>query len=279
MKPYFSVIISNFNHGRYLGEAIQSVLRQSLDDFEIVVVDGGSSDNSVSVIKSFGNRIAYWISEKDSGQSNAFNKGFSHARGEFFTWLNADDLLLPCTLEKARFILRTHSSCRWLTGNFLRFLNDGRVHEAKWGPRVYPGFLQRPNSPIVSFGPTSFFHRSLFQEVGGFDESLHYTMDTDLWTRFIVKGEKQCRLNHYCWAFRMHEDSKTAQFGSIRHSAEKLNNIRRETKYIRDKTGYNPSKLMRLLCFIARGLDGSLIVSAKNNLTWKGRYIRELTGR
>ena len=83
--PFLSVIIANYNYGRFLGEAIRSVLSQSCDDFELIVIDGGSTDDSVRVIKQYENRISYWVSEKDKGQSDAFNKGFAKASGRFLT--------------------------------------------------------------------------------------------------------------------------------------------------------------------------------------------------
>lgn len=93
--PLFSIVIVNYNYGRYLDAAIRSVLDQSCGDKELIVVDGGSSDESVRVIERHADRIGWWCSEPDNGQSDAFNKGFSRARGRFLTWLNADDIMFP----------------------------------------------------------------------------------------------------------------------------------------------------------------------------------------
>ena len=92
-KPLLSIVIANYNYGRFLEEAIQSVLSQSCNDYELIIVDGGSTDNSVEIIKKYEDKIAWWVSEKDKGQSDAFNKGFAHAKGKYLTWLNADDIL------------------------------------------------------------------------------------------------------------------------------------------------------------------------------------------
>jgi hypothetical protein len=149
-----------------------------------------------------------WCSEPDDGQSAALNKGFAQARGEFFFWINGDDLLMPGTLDKARAFFLEHPTCQWLAGNLvyidaqdrvLRVARDGRWHD----------WLYR-HAPVRVYGPTSIFSRELFERVGGFDESLHYMMDTDLWLRFKAVGARYERLPHVCWAFRVHEGSKTA---------------------------------------------------------------------
>ena len=100
--PFFSIVIVNYNYGRFLEAAILSILNQSCVDYELIVVDGGSTDNSVDIIRKYKNSISWWCSEKDNGQSHAFNKGFAHANGRFLTWLNADDLLMPGTLAAAK---------------------------------------------------------------------------------------------------------------------------------------------------------------------------------
>jgi len=150
----------------------------------------------------------YWSSEPDGGQSAALNKGFARARGRYLLWINADDLLLPGTLDRAREHLRKHPECSWLAGNMvyidaqdrvLRVARDGRWHD----------WLYR-HAPVRVYGPTSIFSRELFERVGGFDESLHYAMDTDLWLRFKAAGARFDRLSHLCWAFRVHDGSKTA---------------------------------------------------------------------
>lgn len=207
-NPLFTIVMPVLNAGPYLERALRSVLEQAGDDTEVIVVDGGSSDGSAEIIQRTAARLAWWCSEPDKGQSAALNKGFAHARGRYFLWVNADDLLLPETLAKARAWLRAHPVCVWLAGNLVYIDEQDRVLKCAWDGKWHD-WLYR-HAPVRVYGPTSFFTRELFEQVGGFDESLHYLMDTDLWLRFKAAGARFEKLPHYCWAFRVHGGSKTA---------------------------------------------------------------------
>jgi glycosyltransferase involved in cell wall biosynthesis len=227
---------------------------------ELIIVDGGSNDNSVEIIKKYQNRLAWWCSEKDRGQSDAFNKGFEHAQGKYLTWVNADDVLVPGAIHAILCQLRRHPECEWFTGNFYRF-NDvtGKVLEIGWGPHIYPRWMQRKNSPIVSFGPSTIFSKDLWLRNGKVDVDLHLMMDTDMWMRFIVAGVKQRRINHFVWGFRMHEESKTAEFGDHKLDADQQRRFALENQLTVERTGYHCSKFWRFAVLILRLIDGSLL--------------------
>ena len=256
-----SVVIANYNYGRFLEAAIRSVINQSgAGRCELVIVDGGSRDDSVSIIKKHSNRIAWWCSEPDNGQSAAFNKGFSHCRGKYLTWLNADDVLVPGCLAKILCALEAHPECEWFTGNFYRFIDSTKkICEIGWGPHLYPACLQRTSSPIVAFGPSTIFARAIWKRLGGVDESLHYAMDTELWTRFVVNGVKQRRINCFVWAFRMHEGSKTAEFGDHQVDVKTKELIARERATYWEKNGYKESAFLRWCLRMWRVVDGSYL--------------------
>ena len=282
-QPLLSIVIANYNYGRYLEEAIQSVFSQCEgSQIELIVCDAASTDNSVDIIKKYAcglppntprlewsensklqtsnsQLITWWCSEKDKGQSDAFNKGFSHSRGKYLTWLNADDILINGALRRILEQMELHSECEWFTGNFVRFLADGRLCEVTWGPHWYPYLLQTRHSPVVAFGPTTFFSKKIFDEMGGFREDLHYVMDVDLWERFMMSGIKQRRLNFYCWGFRMHEDSKTAEFGSHYVSNKVYTAIQEEKRVSLKDSGYICWKFFTHLNRVWRVLDGSFI--------------------
>lgn len=268
MQPLLSIVIANYNYGRFLEEAIRSVLGQvdetmrlpSGEYIELIIVDGGSTDDSVEVIKKYADRLAWWCSEKDRGQSHAFNKGFSKASGRFLTWLNADDLLCPGALEELARKHKRFPACEWFTGNFFRFIDEtGRVSEIGWGPHVYPSFLQRQHSPVVVFGPSSAFAKSLYDRVDGINEAFHFCMDTELWLRFMKLGVRQRRLNCFVYAFRMQKQSKTAEFGDHKIPVEERMKFEDEKRRMYAETGYRPSRLLHFVLLGWRCVDGSIL--------------------
>lgn len=273
-SPFLSIVIANYNYGKMLPATIESVLSQDCKDYELIIVDGNSRDNSVEVIKHYEKYISWWVSEPDKGQSNAFNKGFAHAKGDFITWLNADDIMLPGTIAAVKSALLSKPSADYATGNFLRFLNsDHTISEAKWGPHALPYWLQGKGRYIVAFGPTTFWRRSVYEKLGPIDESLHYTMDTEYWARMMMAGHKQVRVNHYCWGFRMHEESKTAEFDAHERSQKIKETMDKEHEYIRRKNNYNPTTFWRCVGLFWRVIDGSLIHSIMNTYLYVGKSI------
>lgn len=278
-NPFLSIVIANYNYGRFLETAIESVLSQDCQDFELIIVDGGSTDNSVDIIKKYGEHIAWWVSEPDNGQSHAFNKGFSRSKGEFITWLNADDILLPGTITAVKNKLLANPSADYATGNVLFFYNDSlKIEKTVWGPNYLPYWLQGPGRISVVFGPTTFWRRKVYEKLGPIDESLHYTMDTEYWCRMMMAGHKQVRVNHFCWGFRKHENSKTSEFNGHSLSKDITKRIQDEHNYIYKKTGYHPTKMWRLLGILLRLLDGSVLMSQIYKYYLKGKCIKEELG-
>lgn len=269
--PFFSIVIATYNYGRFLEYAIVSVLKQSCQDFELIIVDGGSKDNTIDIIKKYESHIAWWISEPDKGQSDAFNKGFRHSRGKFLTWLNADDVYFPDALAAVKEKLLSHPEAKWATGNFMRFRDsDKRIIEAQWGPHFLPCILQTANSPVVIFGPTAFWSREVYEYIGDLDETLHYTMDTDYWCRIKQHGFMQVRVNHDIWAFRMHEESKTAEFDDHLVDNKVSDIIKKEHHRIYEKTAHSPSKYKVLLLRFIRIVDGSFLKGIYRSCFIKG---------
>lgn len=270
-----SIVIANYNYGHFLEQAICSVVSQKdFEKCELIIVDGGSTDNSVSIIKKYSEQISWWVSEKDRGQSDAFNKGFSNAKGKYLTWVNADDVLASGCLQKIVRQLEAHPDCEWFTGNMYRFLESNKkIMEIDWGPNWYPRILQRKNSPVVAFGAATVFSKKIFEQVGRMDESFRLTMDTDLWRRFMVAGIKQRRIRCFCWGFRMHEESKTAEFeGHERKDRSKMSpRIYSEWKRSVDKCGYHASRCMFVVMRIWRIIDMSFLTRAFLQWRYMGR--------
>ncbi len=211
MKPLLSIVIANYNYGRFLEDAIKSVLAQDAGDkIELIICDADSADNSVEIIKKYENRIAWWCSEKDGGQSAAFNKGFKYARGRFLTWLNADDVMFPGTIAKLEAKIAAFPATEWFIGGCCWL--DGELNITRCSRARPLSRIRADGGNIQVYGPSSFFSRELFERAGGnVDERFHYMMDIELWNRFYHKaGANYVMLPGYVWGFRMHPEAKTS---------------------------------------------------------------------
>ena len=201
-----SIIVPSFNQGQYLEQTLKSILNQHYADVEILVMDGGSTDNSVEIIKKYAPHIAYWQSQKDNGQSDAINQGFRKATGEIVTWLNSDDVLLPGTLAIVDEYARKYPDTQWFLGNLLWMDKEGhviRVGRVEKESHFWNSHYMFPNG-----GPTAFMRREHLLEIGALREDFHYMMDTELWHRYISLGDYFKRIPQYCWGFRLHEAAK-----------------------------------------------------------------------
>lgn len=184
--PRISIVIPSFNQGRYLEEALRSVLLQGYPDLEIILMDGGSTDQTVPVLRRYERWISHWMSAPDRGQSHAINEGFRHATGEIFGWIGCDDRLLPGALARVGAHFTSVPDNAWMAGAGRLVLATGRIGEM--ASRVAdPDDLSRfwlwANGCFV-FQPSCFWRRRLWNAVGGVREHLHLAMDYDLWLRF-----------------------------------------------------------------------------------------------
>ena len=227
MTPLLSIVIANYNYGRFLDAAIRSVVEQDgFDQCELIVVDGGSTDNSVAIIQKYATglppntplttnnqplttRISWWCSEKDKGQSDAFNKGFAHARGRLGCWVNADDLLLPGTIKAVIDYMTAYPKCEWITGGMVFFDSDEKVMWMRLGMQPWSRMWRWMPGWCIG-GPSSFFSIEKLRMVGGFDLERYYSMDIDLWYKLFRCGLHPHHINRYFWGFRAHDASKTA---------------------------------------------------------------------
>lgn len=204
-----SIIMPSYNQGLYIDYAIKSILSQSYQNKELIIIDGGSTDNSVSIIKKYSDKID-WISEPDLGQSNAINKGFEKATGQLLTWSNADDILLPDSLKLAAMTATSIKSLRqrWIVGGCFWLNPCGLLlrcsHARSWNEKISRLGL------VSVYSPSSFFSREILDEVGYLDESFDYAMDTELWLRLTNHGIKYKASNSYFWGLRLHPNSKVS---------------------------------------------------------------------
>lgn len=198
----------SFNQGKFVERAIESVLAQEGVDAEIIFVDGGSTDDTMTKVEQYRSQLARIISEPDEGQSDALAKGFALATGDFLTWLNTDDLLLPGALSDLAQCSTMNPDCQWFLGNSLWVDVDDRILNARRG-EPYRSIGPRTGL-LTAAGPSAFFSKAAYDAVGGINKSLHYKMDTELWWRFVLAGLPFGRLQHYTWALRLHAGAKVS---------------------------------------------------------------------
>ncbi len=182
--PQISIVTPSFNQAHYLEETLRSVLLQGYPNLELIVVDGGSTDGSVDVIKRYADRIAWWVSERDNGQSHAINKGFRHATGEVLQWLNSDDLFFPGALAAIGRAFRERPDAGMIYGAGAKVDADTRV--IKDIP-FRPADMRLLLTLYYILQPSCFVSRRALDAVGLLDETQHFAMDWDLALRVSRK--------------------------------------------------------------------------------------------
>lgn len=209
----FSVITPSYNQAGYLKQTMDSVLKQDIPGMEYVVIDGGSTDGSADIIRSYEDRLSSWISEKDRGQADAVNKGAARTSGEIIGWLNSDDLFLPGAAKKALRFLAEHPEADAVYGDVLSIDGEGRLINVMRFAQYSPEDLMRFR--VIS-QPGVFFRRSAWERAGGLDLSYHYLLDHHLWLRMSIEG-KFAYLSEPLAAARFHAAAKnrahTEEFG------------------------------------------------------------------
>jgi len=203
-QPLVSIVTPSFNQAKYLDDTIRSVLNQNYANLEYMIIDGGSTDGSVDIIRKYVDQLAFWVSEKDNGQAEAINKGLSRAKGDILAWLNSDDMYLSGTIASAVKTLQDNLDVVLVYGNMLAVDKHGqRINFLK--------YHQLNIEDLLCFEiigqPAVFFRREAFEKAGVLDTSYHFFLDHYLWLRIASQG----RILHVgeTWAeARYHPEAK-----------------------------------------------------------------------
>jgi glycosyltransferase involved in cell wall biosynthesis len=226
--PRISIITPSFNQAAFLEQTIASVLDQNYPNLEYVIIDGGSTDGSVDMIRKYEPRLSYWVSEKDRGQAHAINKGIQRATGDILGYLNSDDYYLPETLKKIAESFRQrpdvdliHGRCRTVD------VNGGKLGERFGAISRYEEILDLwdfwwKQRNFVQ--PEVFWTKRITETIGLFREDLNWVMDYEYWARILRAGGKVGRLDAELACFRIQPNQKSTQ--PERTSAELLNVVR-----------------------------------------------------
>lgn len=211
MANTISIVTCSYQQSRYLDATMRSVLDQNYANLEYIIVDGGSSDNSTEIIKKYEDRLAYWVSERDRGQTDALIKGFKRSTGEILGWLCSDDLLLPGALERINKFFLEHPQVNAVYGDALWIDQYGNLIRPKKEMSFNRFVFLYDHNYIPQ--PSMFWRRSLYERVGGLNESFNLAMDSDLWDRFSAIT-KIAYLPDYLSCMRFYPEQKTRSMKS-----------------------------------------------------------------
>ena len=214
--PRISIITPSFNQGHFLEETILSVLGQNYFNLEYLIMDGGSTDNSLDIIKKYESRVAYWVSKKDDGQAAAINSGFEKATGEILLWLNSDDMLMPNVLGYIADMVKDFGDCLFF-GDCLHFRKQPGGPLDAWGSEL-SNAVEKIDLATFDYivQPSSWWTRSVWEKVGPLDEKMHYGFDWEWFLRCRDNGIEFKYADKCLSLYRYHSEHKSATGGSAR---------------------------------------------------------------
>jgi glycosyltransferase involved in cell wall biosynthesis len=205
-----SIVTPSYNQSQFLEQTIDSVLCQNYPNIEYIIIDGGSTDGSVDIIKKYNRYLHYWVSERDRGQTHAINKGLETATGDILTYLNSDDLYLPGAFEFVAEYFNNNPEIKFIYGNIQIIDEKGNIIKRKKQPPF--DYIM---GCMLGFGhiidqPAAFWQREIYETVGPLNESYHYSMDEEYWLR-IANRFKLEHIEKTLAQFRWHSLSKSIE--------------------------------------------------------------------
>lgn len=276
--PKISIVTVSYNQDKFLERTILSVLNQNYPNMEYIIIDGGSTDNSIEIIKKYAKYFTYWVSEKDQGQADAINKGFIKSSGEILAWLNSDDIYLPDTLSKISMVFKSASPCDIFYGNVYEINEDDVVvREIRNTPLPFPQSYLYGGFGFFQVGV--FWKREPFFNVGCLNKNYTCCMDDDLFMRFIEGGYKFRFAREFLGCARLHPLSKTSTMTPVFQKEGYM--VRK--KYMKFANNSLPAiliknfvRLNRFFYFLIQGDIDWVIKKCINHIRNKSRVLKYL---
>ncbi|MDD1682673.1 MAG: glycosyltransferase [Methanoregula sp.] len=220
--PLVTIVTPSYNQGRFIEETILSVLNQDYSNIEYIVIDGGSTDQTLDILRKYDGRLT-WFSEKDKGQTDAINKGLRLAKGEILAYLNSDDTYLPGAISRAvRYLTSENPDSSFVYGEGYHITAEGKII-GRYPTESFD--FQHLAETCYICQPTTFWKRGVMETIGLFDDSLHYALDYDYWIRIAKQYGTLGHINDYLANSRFYRETKTLSKRVEAH-AESLNVIR-----------------------------------------------------
>lgn len=251
--PKISIVTPSFNQGQFLEETIRSVLLQGYPNLEYIIIDGGSTDESVAIIKKYEPWLTYWSSEPDRGQTHALNKGFDRISGDWLAWINSDDYYQPGAFFRLACAAEDNPGVEWIVGSTV--IVDSLYREQNLLVPRYPGggwtnFVCVRQSGIDLPQPSSFWSRAAWLATGRLNETFHYAMDHEYWVRLARSGFYPLCLKEELAVFRRHEEAKTSE-GVLPFWREEVRVIKH---YLPEATPFENKALLDCKDFLEKGI-------------------------
>lgn len=241
--PKLSIITPSYNQGKYLERTILSVLNQGYPNLEYLIIDGGSTDDSVEVIKKYEKYLTYWVSERDSGQVDALNNGFLRATGDWISFQNSDDVYFPGTFQHFGTVARRDNNVDLLYGDLFMITADDEVTELL---KTLPyDFTCQLVEGMQIHNQSLFFKKRLLDEFGLFDSTYRFAFDYEFITRFTAQpGVIVKRVKQLAGALRVHEEAKSSTIAEVGRQEHK----RVQVAFEKYNTSFLPEKMQYLYC-------------------------------
>lgn len=266
--PKISVITPSYNQAEFIERTILSIISQNYPNLEYIICDGGSTDNTIDIIKKYDKQINWWISEKDKGQTDAINKGMKKATGDIVCWINSDDVLLPGALYNVANYFNKHPECDFANGYTIEIDKEDRI--LKFSHIIMNKFFFKKGCYNIS-QQGMFWKRELFNKTGYLDETFHAKMDVEWLIRVHEHNANIQLIKKHLGAIRIYGETKTALGGQIwSDDAQKIKE-RYNNQYL-----YNKKTIFFFLFALYKMLNGCYIKNIICNLLYRGKKYNKI---